>query len=133
VRCGGRSTSSTGGSATSPAPGFAAPHGLIGESEPMRKVSNEITKVASTTATVLITGESGVGKELVARAIHYCSPRATGPFVPINCGGIPEGLLESELFGYVKGAFTGATESRAASSKPPTAAPFSSTKSAKPA
>jgi len=90
-----------------------APHGLIGESEPMRKVSNEITKVASTTATVLITGESGVGKELVARAIHYCSPRATGPFVPINCGGIPEGLLESELFGYVKGAFTGATKSRA--------------------
>ena len=91
----------------------SAPHGLIGESEPMRKVLNEIAKVASTTATVLITGESGVGKELVARAIHYCSPRATGPFVPINCGGIPESLLESELFGYVKGAFTGATESRA--------------------
>jgi two-component system, NtrC family, response regulator HydG len=92
---------------------MSAPHGLIGESEPMRKVLKEIAKVAPTTATVLITGESGVGKELVARAIHYCSPRATGPFVPINCGGIPESLLESELFGYVKGAFTGATESRA--------------------
>jgi two-component system, NtrC family, response regulator HydG len=92
---------------------LSARHGLIGESEAMRKVLHEIAKVASTTATVLITGESGVGKELVARAIHYCSPRATGPFVPINCGGIPESLLESELFGYVKGAFTGATESRA--------------------
>jgi two-component system, NtrC family, response regulator HydG len=92
---------------------LGSPHGLIGESEPMRKVLNEIGKVASTTATVLITGESGVGKELVARAIHYSSPRATGPFVPINCGGIPESLLESELFGYVKGAFTGAAESRA--------------------
>jgi two-component system, NtrC family, response regulator HydG len=92
---------------------LSAPHGLIGESEPMRKVLKEIAKVAPTAATVLITGESGVGKELVARAIHYCSPRATGPFVPINCGGIPESLLESELFGYVKGAFTGATESRA--------------------
>jgi two-component system, NtrC family, response regulator HydG len=97
-----------------PAPlALSSPHGLIGQSEPMRRVLNEITKVASTTATVLITGESGVGKELVARAIHYSSPRATGPFVPINCGGIPESLLESELFGYVKGAFTGATESRA--------------------
>lgn len=96
-----------------PPPVLSTPHGLIGESEPMRKVLAEIAKVASTTATVLITGESGVGKELVARAIHYCSHRATGPFVPVNCGGIPETLLESELFGYVKGAFTGATESRA--------------------
>ncbi len=88
-------------------------HGLIGESEAMHKVLNAIKKAASSSATILITGESGTGKELVARAIHYNSPRTSGPFVPINCGGIPETLLESELFGYVKGAFTGATESRA--------------------
>jgi len=88
-------------------------HGLIGESEEMHRIFECITKASSTSATVLITGESGTGKELVARAIHYNSPRASAPFVPINCGGIPEGLLESELFGYVKGAFTGATASRA--------------------
>jgi DNA-binding NtrC family response regulator len=90
-----------------------AVHGLIGQSDAMRKVYKAIEKVASSSATVLISGESGTGKELVARAIQYCSPRAAAPFVPINCGGIPETLLESELFGYVKGAFTGATESRA--------------------
>jgi DNA-binding NtrC family response regulator len=88
-------------------------HGLIGESKPMQRVFDAITKAASTKATVLISGESGTGKELVARAIHYSSTRASAPFVPVNCGGIPEGLLESELFGYVKGAFTGAIESRA--------------------
>jgi len=88
-------------------------HDLIGESKAMRKVLNAIGKAASSSATILITGESGTGKELVARAIHYNSPRASAPFVPINCGGIPEALLESELFGYVRGAFTGATESRA--------------------
>ena len=88
-------------------------HGLIGGSEAMFKVLKAIEKAASTTATVLITGESGTGKELVARAIHYGSSRASAPFVPVNCGGIPEGLLESELFGHVKGAFTGATETRA--------------------
>ncbi|PKK82162.1 MAG: sigma-54-dependent Fis family transcriptional regulator [candidate division Zixibacteria bacterium HGW-Zixibacteria-1] len=87
--------------------------GLIGESAVMQKIQKSIRKAASTSATVLITGESGTGKELVARAIHYNSPRASAPFVPVNCGGIPEGLLESELFGHVKGAFTGATESRA--------------------
>lgn len=89
------------------------PYGLIGESEVMHKVFSSIAKTASTSATVLISGESGTGKELVARAIHYTSSRASAPFVPVNCGGIPEGLLESELFGHVKGAFTGATESRA--------------------
>ncbi len=87
--------------------------GMIGSSNGMFKVHNAIDKVASTTATVLIYGESGTGKELVARAIHYSSPRASSPFVPVNCGGIPESLLESELFGYVKGAFTGANETRA--------------------
>jgi len=90
-----------------------SPEGLLGESVSMQKIYKAIGKAASTSATVLITGESGTGKELVARAIHYNSPRASAPFVPVNCGGIPEGLLESELFGHVKGAFTGATESRA--------------------
>jgi len=99
--------------ATKPAqrPEFA--YGLIGESPAMQKIFAAIRKASSTSATVLITGESGSGKELVARAIHYSSARASAPFVPVNCGGIPESLLESELFGYVKGAFTGAHESRA--------------------
>jgi DNA-binding NtrC family response regulator len=88
-------------------------YGILGESEPMTMLYGAITKAASTPATVLITGQSGTGKELVARAIHYSSKRGSAPFVPVNCGGIPETLLESELFGYVKGAFTGALESRA--------------------
>jgi len=87
-------------------------YGIIGRSEPMKKVFRAISKVASTNANVLITGESGSGKELVARAIHYSSQRSLSPFVPVNCGGIPENLLESELFGFVKGAFTGAYETR---------------------
>jgi two-component system response regulator HydG len=91
----------------------SAAHGLLGESEAMRKVFSAIAKAASINATVMILGESGTGKELVSRAIHYSSPRAAAPFIPVNCGGIPEGLLESELFGFVKGAFTGANESRA--------------------
>ncbi len=87
--------------------------GFIGESKAMQAVFQRIRKAAAAPATVLIGGESGTGKELAARAIHYGSPRAAAPFVPINCGSIPENLLESELFGHVKGAFTGATESRA--------------------
>jgi DNA-binding NtrC family response regulator len=90
-----------------------ARYGLLGESEAMQKVFSHIAKAAVAPLTVLVTGESGTGKELVARAIHYSSPDLKGPFVPVNCGGIPEGLLESELFGYVKGAFTGALETRA--------------------
>lgn len=87
--------------------------GLIGESGAMLRIGDFIDKAAGTSATVLISGESGTGKELVARAIHYRSVRASAPFVPVNCGAIPEELLESELFGHIKGAFTGATETRA--------------------
>jgi two-component system, NtrC family, response regulator HydG len=87
--------------------------GLIGESEGMVNVFNTINKAKSTNATVLINGESGTGKELVARALHYGGHASGSPFVAVNCGGIPDSLLESELFGYVKGAFTGANETRA--------------------
>ena len=89
------------------------PYGLLGESQPMKMIFAAVEKAAKTSANVLIFGESGSGKELVARAIHYGSKRASFPFVPVNCGGIPEGLLESELFGHVKGAFTGAVDCRA--------------------
>ncbi len=92
---------------------LSSQYGIIGDSEVMRKIFALISKVSLTSVTTLITGESGTGKELVARAIHYSGKRASAPFVPINCGGIPEELLESELFGHVKGAFTGAVETRA--------------------
>ena len=86
---------------------------MIGKSKGMLKVYSLVKKVADTTANVLITGESGTGKELVARAIHENSPRKDKSFVVINCGGIPENLLESELFGYMKGSFSGATADKA--------------------
>jgi DNA-binding NtrC family response regulator len=82
--------------------------GLYGESEPMKKVINKIEKIASTNINVLVLGESGTGKELVAKAIHNLSGRSNKPFIAINCGAIPKDLVESELFGHEKGAFTGA-------------------------
>jgi two-component system response regulator PilR (NtrC family) len=89
--------------------GFA---NFIGTSAPMQRVFSLIRQVADTRSTVLITGESGTGKELVAKAIHFNSSRNGGPFVTVNCGALPETLLESELFGYMKGAFTGATSNK---------------------
>ncbi|HSG82350.1 MAG TPA: sigma-54 dependent transcriptional regulator, partial [Gemmatimonadota bacterium] len=85
-----------------------APSEILGKSAPLANVLSMVDKVARTNAGVLITGESGSGKELVARAIHAASPRRDGPFVAINCAALPETLLESELFGHEKGAFTGA-------------------------
>ena len=85
---------------------------IIGQSPAVEKLKNTIRTIAPTSSTVLIYGESGTGKELVARAVHACSPRSGEPFVSINCGAFPETLLESELFGYVKGAFTGANQNK---------------------
>ncbi|MBL8291984.1 MAG: sigma-54-dependent Fis family transcriptional regulator [Bryobacterales bacterium] len=86
---------------------------LVGNSEPMQQIFSLLRQVAPTKAAVLVTGESGTGKEMVARAIHRLSPRHAGPFVAINCAALPETLMESELFGHEKGAFTGAVERRA--------------------
>jgi len=95
-------------------PAQGHPHGswLVGSSAPMTRVLAEIERVAPTEATVLVVGESGTGKELAARALHYGSPRAHGPFVCVNCAALPTELFESELFGHRKGAFTGAIADR---------------------
>jgi two-component system response regulator PilR (NtrC family) len=86
--------------------------GIIGKSQKMRELFDMIQKVAASQSSVMILGESGTGKELAARAIHTCSPRKSKPFVAVNCGAIPENLIESELFGHKKGAFTGAVSDR---------------------
>jgi DNA-binding NtrC family response regulator len=86
---------------------------IIGESEGLKNCLSLVERVADSESTILVTGESGTGKELIAKAIHYNSTRAKGPFIAINCGAIPSELLESELFGHVKGAFTGAVANRA--------------------
>ena len=94
---------------------FKKVHGLgnlIGKSIAMQELFKMIEVVSATNSTVLVTGESGTGKELVAKAIHLCSPRADEAFVSVNCGAFPETLLESELFGYMKGAFTGAAANK---------------------
>ncbi|MBF0401731.1 MAG: sigma 54-interacting transcriptional regulator [Magnetococcales bacterium] len=87
-------------------------YGIIGKSPSMQKLYKMIQRVASSSSTVLIQGESGTGKELIARAIHEQSSRRDQPLIPVNCGAIPEDLLESELFGHVRGAFTGAAHTR---------------------
>ena len=88
------------------------PGNIVASSASMREVLEMVARVAPTDATVLVQGESGTGKELIARALHQNSKRKDGPFIPINCGALPENLLESELFGHVKGAFTGAHQNK---------------------
>lgn len=85
---------------------------IIGESQPIREVFDVVERAAGSQSTVMIYGESGTGKELIARALHLNSPRASKPFIAVNCGAIPHELLESELFGYEKGSFTGAVQTR---------------------
>src|SRR5205814_8511518 len=81
---------------------------LVGTSRPMHQVYEQIAQVARANTTVILRGESGTGKELIAHAVHYNSPRAKKPFVKVSCAALPQDLIESELFGYEKGAFTGA-------------------------
>jgi len=92
--------------------GSRCPHGIVGQSDCLRDVIRRIELVADTRSTVLITGETGTGKELVARAVHLGSARRDMPFIKVNCAAIPESLVESELFGHVRGAFTDATVSK---------------------
>jgi DNA-binding NtrC family response regulator len=95
-----------------PADRFQEEYGILGESVEMRKIIEVIEQVAPTDITVLVTGESGAGKEVIAKAIHGASTRSRKPMVTVNCGAIPEGIIESELFGHERGSFTGASEQR---------------------
>jgi len=104
---------------------------IVGDSPALKKVLDQVSTVAPSNATVLILGETGTGKELIARAIHRLSRRKDGPFIKVNCAAIPTGLLESELFGHEKGAFTGRSARKSDAWNWPTAGPCSSTKSAK--
>jgi two-component system, NtrC family, response regulator AtoC len=108
----GRSSGAKTGSKPAPEGDVALFHNMVGRSEVMRTLFKKIERVARFDSTVLINGESGTGKELVAKALHSASPRSEGPFVAVNCGAIPANLLESELFGHVRGAFTDATSDR---------------------
>ena len=94
----------------SPAP--APPHGIVGDCPEILRMLREVRRYARISLPVLVFGETGTGKELLAQAIHNDSPRADGPFVAVNCASIPESLIESELFGYEDGAFTGARKKR---------------------
>ena len=107
----------------------APDEGIIGSSPPLREALRKAELVAPTDTTVLLIGESGTGKELFAHLIHTRSKRHNGPMVRVNCGAIPRELFESEFFGHVRGAFTGATRDRAAASSSPATAPCFSTRS----
>src|SRR5262249_8670969 len=107
----GASTSaeSAGAQAAPPLPKAWMFHGMVGRSELMQRLFDQIRRFADGTTSVLIVGETGTGKELVARAVHACGPQHRGPFIAVNCAALPRELIESELFGYVRGAFSGAT------------------------
>ena len=106
----------------------AEAHALVYRDEKMEQVIALANKIAASDASVLITGESGTGKEVIARAIHMASPRASGPFIKVNCSAIPETLMEAELFGHTRGAFTGAMQDKPGDSSSPAGERSCSTK-----